>query len=82
MAQVGFSPRMWRCFSRVAAVLEFDRVFSTYVEVFPITLSFRGLTVGFLHVCGGVSRKRVERIQKSGFSPRMWRCFHQLVDSR
>ena len=72
---VSFSPRMWRCFLQAFAIFDIASIFSTYVEVFLEQELKRKLLGNFLHVCGGVSAKQRLPFRKSGFSPRMWRCF-------
>ena len=70
-----FSPRMWRCFLLCCALKVIFWVFSTYVEVFSIQQAGFCNTLGFLHVCGGVSENENKPKPTLGFSPRMWRCF-------
>ena len=68
-----FSPRMWR-WSYDAGTSKVDaRVFSTYVEVIPISESGVTEAQGFLHVCGGDPKNWYEALLKLLFSPRMWR---------
>ena len=50
-----FSPRMWRCFCLFVRTFLISKIFSTYVEVFPWSLSRSHPSLHFLHVCGGVS---------------------------
>ena len=51
------------------------KIFSTYVEVFPIHSRSSYKHEDFLHVCGGVSGKAGRKHICVKFSPRMWRCF-------
>ncbi len=53
------SPRTWRCFFEQQGVLEHEQVFSTYVEVFPSTISRTLILLGLLHVRGGVSHQSI-----------------------
>ena len=54
-AKLLFSPRMWRCFLPRSLVKQQDVIFSTYVEVFLLTLTQEDVLRDFLHVYGGVS---------------------------
>ena len=48
------------------------RVFSTYVEVIPVGLLPRHLSLGILHVCGGDPEKLDNVATWIEYSPRMW----------
>ncbi len=50
-----FSPRMWRLFQKIVLLGKLDAVFSTNVEVIPITVSSESKAKRFLHECGGYS---------------------------
>ena len=71
-----FSPRMWRCFRLCSVDIDVCVIFSTYVEVFLAEEYYQGRAPDFLHVCGGVSEKRLRIWAVLRFSPRMWRCFY------
>ena len=71
---------MWRCFRKLNRCGVFREIFSTYVEVFPLTYDNEHLPPDFLHVCGGVSVYESQAFSLTGFSPRMWRCFLELID--
>ena len=45
------------------------------MEVFLFFKETGFYPVCFLHVCGGVSYNFYDKMLKTGFSPRMWRCF-------
>ena len=70
-----FSPRMWRCFFTRHKESSVVKIFSTYVEVFPLELIGLMAPQDFLHVCGGVSIDIAAVGIGELFSPRMWRCF-------
>ena len=70
-----FSPRMWRCFQNAFDAHLDACIFSTYVEVFLLGALKTSIRRHFLHVCGGVSRRKAICIFTILFSPRMWRCF-------
>ena len=70
-----FSPRAWRCFSRLPAEKKTRAVFSTCVEVFPSPQGMRDVLCRFLHVRGGVSERCYSHSTFTSFSPRAWRCF-------
>ena len=74
-----FSPRVWRCFRKAAAQKRWSAVFSTCVEVFLEKLTFFVFLLCFLHVCGGVSAFRKNKMIFVSFSPRVWRCFLSKV---
>ncbi len=69
---------MWRWSSVLLQIKGWQKVFSTYVEVIPISRYENGLSFRILHVCGGdpVCFKYVGIWRK--YSPRMWRWSHSL----
>ena len=69
------SPRPWRCFLAKRALPKRGRVFSTSVEVFPSLGKWPTLTIGLLHVRGGVSYWDNPYFPEVLSSPRPWRCF-------
>ena len=73
------SPRPWRCFYRDCLEFSFARVFSTSVEVFPLTVLIVLKRACLLHVRGGVSKagSLLESAMRS--SPRPWRCFQSTL---
>ena len=71
---------MWRCFYAQDRHHEQIRIFSTYVEVFPLIKRSITAGVNFLHVCGGVSQTNCVIENHKRFSPRMWRCFQHDGD--
>ena len=73
----GSSPRPWRCFSRKNLNSARKTVFSTSVEVFPLTGCSSLQNSGLLHVRGGVSLAVVRFDLDSVSSPRPWRCFQR-----
>ena len=70
-----FSPHTWRCFRHSRTGEGCLWVFSTYVEVFPQVSGTPHLTVGFLHIRGGVSHSERSVCLSAKFSPHTWRCF-------
>ena len=73
-----FSPRSWRCFSRIKKPCQNVEVFSTFVEVFLYYYTISRGTSCFLHVRGGVSVAVPEWWYDEEFSPRSWRCFSPI----
>ena len=76
-----FSPHTWRCFWCPAYQRYRERVFSTYVEVFPLVVVHVILKFCFLHIRGGVSMLTITSNAISGFSPHTWRCFKDALIS-
>ena len=69
------SPRPWRCFIISPVFTRVFQVFSTSVEVFPMTLLSQNTVSRLLHVRGGVSHSfQMSEMQRRS-SPRPWRCF-------
>ncbi len=69
------SPRPWRCFCRLSLQSLPYSVFSTSVEVFPVSGSRAFDKAGLLHVRGGVSMEAEYQASFEQSSPRPWRCF-------
>ena len=70
------SPHTWRCFRCGYYSTHSSRVFSTYVEVFPIDLDITLYPDSLLHVRGGVSILLSVQMERQRSSPRTWRCFY------
>ena len=71
-----YSPRVWRwsCFDWRIELQ--DLVFSTCVEVIPITKHSEAVTPSILHVCGGDPVSTYLAFSWFKYSPRMWRyCY-------
>ena len=68
-----YSPRMWRWSWFRHQYRGIKNVFSTYVEVILILISWNDITLGILHVCGGDPEPGKLIIMNAKYSPRMWR---------
>ena len=68
-----YSPRMWRWSSFDTIILQRSRVFSTYVEVIPISCTSLCAFLSILHVCGGDPAETFRFNWWKTYSPRMWR---------
>ena len=71
--KVEYSPRMWRWSYLTLLILMLSQVFSTYVEVIPLTADNGYIFDGILHVCGGDPHARLSMSSVCQYSPRMWR---------
>ena len=68
-----YSPRVWRWSLLQNGDLWSDGVFSTCVEVIPISLFFFRASLSILHVCGGDPHLKWLCKNKTMYSPRVWR---------
>ena len=75
LAQIGFSPRTWGCFSLRFLACLLLMVFPTHVGVFPRKLLPPIRCFRFPHARGGVSLKLCLISARGVFSPRTWGCF-------
>ena len=76
--QFWYSPRVWRWSLSIVMWSKRLEVFSTCVEVIPITKHSEAVTPSILHVCGGDPVSTYLAFSWFKYSPRMWRwsCFH------
>ena len=68
-----YSPRMWRWSSVSWYWGTAKTVFSTYVEVIPVSVNGRLHADSILHVCGGDPPWSFADLICASYSPRMWR---------
>ena len=73
LAEVLYSPRMWRWSLSQAFFMPPQKVFSTYVEVILFKTEAFTICLCILHVCGGDPEWQSYSISAFQYSPRMWR---------
>jgi len=73
--RIGYSPRVWGCFSLICFSESACVVFPTCVGVFPHKLQAADKLYRIPHVCGGVSAKGALLIASLKYSPRVCGCF-------
>ena len=80
ISQVWFSPRMWRWSYQYIHDIQYNAVFSTYVEVILLLFRLVSYQYSFLHVCGGDPIFETYIAFALWFSPRMWRWSWNIGD--